>query len=140
MQSAGYKVPRTQTQSSLLKVRILATMRVLIQTVLLVVSALSLVSCARDLSVSYPFKVILNPADKGGLYELYWTFDNEAETIKFAVRVETTGWVGFGLSPNGQMPNSDVVIGWVKNDGETIFHVRSYNYRTLLLQYCARIR
>ena len=98
-------------------------MGVLIQIALLIVSALTFGSCAHDLSESYPFKAILNPADKGGLYELYWTFDNEASTISFAVRVETTGWVGFGLSPNGQMPNSDVVIGWVKN-GETTFHVR----------------
>ena len=29
------------------------------------------------------------------------------------VSANTTGWVGFGVSPNGQMPRSDVVIGWV---------------------------
>ena len=52
-----------------------------------------------------------------------WNFDNDAETISFAVRVKTSGWVGFGLSPNGQMPDSDVVIGWVTADGDTIFHV-----------------
>ena len=46
----------------------------------------------------------------------------EQETITFAVRVQTTGWVGFGLSPNGQMPNSDVVIGWVKGE-ESYFDV-----------------
>ena len=79
--------------------------------------------CVQDLS-SYPFKATLNTAENGGLYELYWNFDNDAETISFAVRVQTTGWVGFGLSPNGQMPNSDVVIGWVTDDGETVFHVR----------------
>ena len=84
--------------------------------------ALTLASCARDFSEIYPFKATLNTEDKGGLYELYWTFDNAAKTISFAVRVQTTGWVGFGLSPNGQMPNSDVVIGWVAN-GETFFHV-----------------
>ena len=67
------------------------------------------------LADSYRFRVTLNTEEDGGLYELYWSFDNEAETIAFAVRVQTTGWVGFGLSPNGQMPNSDVVIGWVEN-------------------------
>ena len=45
------------------------------------------------------------------------------QSIAFAVNVSTTGWVGFGLSPNGQMPQSDVVIGWVKDDGATTFHV-----------------
>ena len=83
---------------------------------------LSLAACAHNLSATYPFKATLNTAENGGLYELYWTFDNAAETISFAVRVQTTGWVGFGLSPNGQMPNSDVVMGWVDN-GETYFRV-----------------
>ena len=31
--------------------------------------------------------------------------------------------MGFGLSPNGQMPGSDVVIGWVTDQGEVVFHV-----------------
>ena len=87
---------------------------------------LALVTGAHDLSETYPFKATLNTAEDGGVYELYWTFDNAAETISFAVYVQTTGWVGFGLSPNGQMPNSDVVIGWVDNR-ETFLHV-SNNY------------
>ena len=59
--------------------------------------------------------------DTNGQYLLYWSFD--ADTISFAVDVGTTGWVGFGLSPNGQMPQSDVVIGWVDDNGEPHFHV-----------------
>ena len=94
--------------------------------VYLVASILTLASCDHDFS-SYPFKVTLNTAENGGLYELYWNFDNDAETISFAVRVETTGWVGFGLSPNGQMPNSDVIIGWVTDDGAVVFHVSKFN-------------
>ena len=94
------------------------------QTVALLLSALTLASCDHDFS-SYPFKTTLNTAENGGLYELYWNFVNEAEEISFAVRVQTTGWVGFGLSPNGGMPNSDVIIGWVTDDG-TIFHVSKY--------------
>ena len=87
-----------------------------------VACALSLASSTHDFS-NYPFKTTLNTEEDGGLYELYWNFDNDAERIDFAVRVQTTGWVGFGLSPNGQMPNSDVVIGWVTDDGDTVFHV-----------------
>lgn len=59
--------------------------------------------------------------DRNGQYWLYWSFDSE--TISFGVSVETTGWVGFGLSPNGQMPQSDVVIGWVDAAGEPHFDV-----------------
>ena len=92
------------------------------QLLILLAALVGLATCEHDLSESYPFKATLNTVEDGGLYELYWTFDNAAETISFAVRVQTTGWVGFGLSRNGQMPNSDVVIGWVDN-GETFFHV-----------------
>ena len=75
---------------------------------LLVRAALS----THDLSSSYRFSANLHAN-----YTLYWTFDNEAQNISFAVRVRTTGWVGFGLSPNGLMPQSDVVIGWVDGSG-----------------------
>ena len=96
-------------------------MQLLVQLAVLVCT-LSLVLCAHDLSEDYSFKATLNTAEKGGLYELYWTFDNAAETISFAVRVQTMGWVGFGISSNGQMPNSDVIMGWVDN-GTVFFQV-----------------
>ena len=38
-------------------------------------------------------------------------------------KVATTGWIGLGFSPTGFMPNSDVVIGWVKN-GDGYLSVR----------------
>ena len=75
---------------------------------------LSLASAAHDLS-SYPFSATL--LDKGeDSYELFWSFDRDLKNITFAVRVNTTGWVGFGLSPNGEMTNSDLVLGWVDAD------------------------
>ena len=67
---------------------------------------------------NYPFSLTLSE----GNYYLYWNFSTTDQTIQFAVRVKTTGWVGFGISPNGQMPGSDVVIGWVDGDN-TYFHV-----------------
>lgn len=73
------------------------------------------------LPILYKFSRML---DTRGQYWLYWSFDND--TISFAVNVETTGWVGFGLSPNGQMSQSDVVIGWVDNDKIAHFHVSQY--------------
>ncbi len=75
---------------------------------------------AHDLSQDYRFSAYL---DNDQTYQLFWNFDLEAKTIAFAVQVETSGWVGFGVSPNGQMPGSDVVIGWVDDNGDTFFHV-----------------
>ena len=74
----------------------------------------------------YPFHNVLFD-DLGQFYGLYWNYSIAAGTIHFAVNVSTTGWVGLGISPNGQMPGSDVVIGWVATeDGQhTVhFHVR----------------
>ncbi|XP_019631108.1 PREDICTED: DBH-like monooxygenase protein 1 homolog [Branchiostoma belcheri] len=51
--------------------------------------------------------------DEEGKFQLFWKFDENK--IEFEARVETTGWVGLGLSPNGGMPGSDIVIGWVKD-------------------------
>lgn len=59
-------------------------------------------------------------------YKLHWNFDLEDQTVVFAVNVSTKGWVGFGLSPDGRMPLSDVIIGWVDNDGNTTFNVSSH--------------
>ena len=69
-------------------------------------------------SEKYPFSLTLQE----GIYDLYWNFSTVDETIHFAVKVNTTGWVGFGISPNGQMPGSDVIIAWVDGD-EAYFHV-----------------
>ena len=85
----------------------------------LFIAVIQLVACAYNLEEEYTFSASL---DDG--YKLHWNFDLEQQTIAFAVNVSSTGWVGFGLSPNGQMPQSDVVIGWVDNDGTANFHVR----------------
>ena len=91
---------------------------------ILFASLLTISYCGHDeLVASYRFNVQLSDS-----YTIYWTFDIETKYIQFAIRVQTTGWVGFGLSPNGQMPRSDVVIGWVNNNGIVFFHVSSNNY------------
>ena len=78
------------------------------------------------LAEKYPFSTTLHE----GYYYLYWNFSSTDETIQFAVRVKTTGWVGFGISPNGQMPGSDVVIGWV--DGQkSYFHVSCFQMKEI---------
>ena len=90
--------------------------------VLLLVSVLGL-GTAVNLQSRYPFSTVLLDTDDQ-YYALYWNFTRSTESIYFAVNVSTTGWVGFGLSPNGQMPSSDVVIGWV-SEGTGYFHVSS---------------
>ena len=85
-------------------------------------SSLDPLTATRDLSSLYPLTATLF-SDNSDIYELYWTFSVEEKSITFAVNVSTTGWVGFGLSPNGGMLNSDVVIAWVDDDGNQYLHV-----------------
>ena len=55
-----------------------------------------------------------------GQYRFYWNY-TQTELIG-EIHCRTSGWVGFGLSPNGNMDKSDVVIGWISN-GVTNFTV-----------------
>ncbi len=82
---------------------------------------LCLFTVSEDPWNDYDIAAALDPLSK------YWMFANnndEAEIITIELHVETTGWVGFGLSPNSKMKGSDFVLGWVK-DGNTYFHVSS---------------
>ncbi|XP_067142874.1 DBH-like monooxygenase protein 1 homolog [Centruroides vittatus] len=56
--------------------------------------------------------------DRDGRFHVYWKTDDDEITFKTVVA--TTGYVGFGLSPNGGMQGSDIVIGWVQS-GEAYF-------------------
>ena len=70
--------------------------------------------------------------DPEGNYFMSWAFNDTH--IVFEVRVHTTGYVGFGLSPNGDMAPADVVIGWVKDDGTTHFSVSRITFNSSPLQ------
>ncbi|MGH0115069.1 UNVERIFIED_CONTAM: hypothetical protein FKN15_070589 [Acipenser sinensis] len=59
--------------------------------------------------------------DSAGNVSLRWGFDSKQETITFQLACKTRGWVGFGLSPSGEMDGSDIVIGGVNPDGTTYF-------------------
>ena len=58
--------------------------------------------------------------DNDGKYFLFWNFNDTHVT--FEVHVRTRGYVGFGISDNGNMFPADVIVGWVK-DGVTHFAV-----------------
>ncbi|XP_074647536.1 uncharacterized protein LOC141903331 [Tubulanus polymorphus] len=49
--------------------------------------------------------------DKRDTVHMYWAVKNNL--IIFRVSVPTNGWFGFGISPDGNMPGSDVVVGWM---------------------------
>ena len=56
-----------------------------------------------------------------GQYRLYWNY-TQSDFIG-EVHCRTGGWVGFGLSPNGNMDQSDVFVGWISK-GVANFTVR----------------
>ncbi|RNA26714.1 DBH monooxygenase -like protein [Brachionus plicatilis] len=63
------------------------------------------------------YKFNLNVDEKDELqYKLYWKILRNDE-IQFELHCRTTGWVGFGISPNGGMSGSDIMIGWIDSDG-----------------------
>ena len=75
-------------------------------------------SALKNLDQNYPYMTNL---DEG--FKLYWKYDLEQQSITFAVNVSTNGWFGFGISPEGKMLDSDIVVGWVNSDGSAQFHV-----------------
>ena len=73
-----------------------------------------------ELSEQYTYNVQL---DNEGRYTMFYTYDADLSILRIAVLVQTTGWIGLGISPNGQMPGSDVVMGWVDNSGRAFLQV-----------------
>lgn len=57
--------------------------------------------------------------DGEGKVFLGWEFDSKTELITFQMQVETTGWVGLGISPGGSMLGADIFIGGVHSDSST---------------------
>ena len=52
-------------------------------------------------------------------YRRYWTNLPDGK-IEIGIEAETTGWLAFGLSPNGGMEHSDIMIGWVDDNDGTV--------------------
>jgi len=65
--------------------------------------------------------------DGEGKYQLEWVVDLSSKRVTFTVTAETSGAVGFGLSPSGKMTGADVVIGGVYPDGRSYFKVSGSN-------------
>ena len=69
----------------------------------------------------WSYHLWLDPHQK---FSVKWNIDAKDETITFLCEVQTKGWIGLGLSPNGGMKGSDIVIAWVDdNNGLAHFTV-----------------
>jgi len=65
--------------------------------------------------------------DDDGKFVLGWEFNAESDSITFEIEAETTGYVGFGVSPQGSMLDADIFIAGVDPDGVPYYSVsKSY--------------
>ena len=66
-------------------------------------------------------KVLVGP----DVYILYWNYNST--DITFELQVKSSGWAGFGISPNGGMENSNVILFWMNSEGTSNFTERNTN-------------
>ena len=71
-------------------------------------------------------QILVEPDD----YVLYWNYNST--DITFEIHAKTTGWAGFGISPNGEMENSDVIVFWIDANGMANFTERNTQAGTVL--------
>lgn len=71
--------------------------------------------------------------DDDDLYKMYWKLLNKDE-IQFEIHCRTSGWVGLGFSPNGNM-QGDIVIGWVDSNGKGFLKVGYFLNNHLWVTY-----
>ena len=87
---------------------------------LILISLTVSLSFSTDWSDGFDYNTYI---DENQLFKLYWT-DLENDIIEFGIEVSSTGWIALGISPNGQMPNSDIALGWVDDDGNAYLQDR----------------
>jgi hypothetical protein len=86
-----------------------------IHAALLAASTLPLLTPLKP-SEDYTHSAIVDEYDEQQ-FQFFWKLLNKDE-IQFELHCRSTGWVGFGLSPNGGMTGADIAIGWVDNAGK----------------------
>jgi len=69
--------------------------------------------------------------DDLGKVILSWELNAEETEITFELWAETTGYVGFGISPQGGMAGADIFIAGVYSNGTTY---SSFIYKTIYLR------
>jgi hypothetical protein len=46
------------------------------------------------------------------MFVLFWNVTSKRFLAE--LHVNTNGWIGFGFSPDGQLANSDMFVGWIQ--------------------------
>ncbi|CAL8133761.1 unnamed protein product [Orchesella dallaii] len=75
-------------------------------------------------------KAIGESLDPSGSYILSWEVDLKKQRITFEAEVATLGYIGLGISPNGNMAGADLFIGGVYKNGTKYgydMHARDMN-------------
>lgn len=67
--------------------------------------------------------------DNAGVYNASW--EHDGDFITFDLKVKTRGAIGFGLSPDGSLNNSDLYIGWVTEENKPVLLVRILSFLEL---------
>ena len=52
-------------------------------------------------------------------FRLYWS-NLEDDVIELGIEAESTGWIAVGISPNGGMVNSDIILAWVDDANSSV--------------------
>jgi len=78
---------------------------------------------SKEVGDSRELKNIENLDDNGKIV-LGWEVDSVAGVITFEIEAETTGYVGFGISPQGSMTGADIFIAGVNADGTPYYSDR----------------
>jgi hypothetical protein len=86
------------------------------------------VSCLPEPTSTYANQMLLVEPD---VYMLYWNYTND--DIVFEIHVKNNGWAAFGLSPNGGMDKSDVIVSWINATGKNVFSDRHISGRQVLV-------
>lgn len=73
--------------------------------------------------------------DSEGLFLVEWEAYLDTKSVVFELTVETTGFVGFGISPNGGMTGADIIIAGVHSNGSTYISVR-FSLAYILAKCC----
>jgi hypothetical protein len=63
--------------------------------------------------------------DDDGQIVLAWEANHETEQVVFEIEANTTGYVGFGISPQGSMAGADIFIAGVFPNGTSYYSVRN---------------
>jgi hypothetical protein len=87
---------------------------------LLIASLAGFIYTAPNPTTTYANKQILVSPDT---YILYWNYNST--DITFELHAKSSGWAGFGISPNGGMQYSDLIIFWINSDGTSNFTERN---------------